>query len=1286
MSHNYPYRRPPSDTDLRSEAGPYRSTGRRHASPDRDFYRPPQESFSSSYPSSSSSRSLTSAQCSQDGALSILSSCGLEPSDLALLAELPEDVLTVESLPHVLAQIKGKRGTIRSFPSNCLSAAASSSSSSYHRPPVSSSTSDRDHLSSQLVQYPIDQVTHGPLLSEQDCWGNPRISHSVGAHPTPSSTRYVVDFNHRPGPPEYGKIVRATGPVSSQELPSFSSAGQGSRTYPAHFSEPRSADYRTSPPPDEYHPKPRGGHRESQTSSVRSSSREAAAASMPSEKKALDFHGTCPTAFPYSCSLCDITVLSEKVWIKHINGTQHAEGQLTLLQQFSNWDCRLESLSRANNHSENRKDEEKTSHSSQTANQNHKPQPNIKPEKKASEKSKVVCVRFPPQSVDEAYLRKLTEPFGKIVKILMFPSLAFVELGSIDQAKDLVKFHINYPPTVNGEKIEFRISNTFNFLQSSQVVSFTPVPKGEDGKSDLISIVKRFGPLLYTLFLPSMAFVEMKNGSDAQKLIDHYSSNTLRIKDDYIKVAFSGEHKTLMRVPSAKRYEEETFSTKRSRSLSREKDNSKRRKRSSSKDQEGRNKKSSRERRSRDESNKHRKTRSRSKDKIREKSSRGTRSRSKSRPTEKSSKESKNRRSRSREKSSREKRTNTRPSSRDKSSSRSSRLTSSRQKALEETTAETKSRTKGEQTPLAAEKPQTDEKAALSAGESDIEGMEVIGEDGENLEEEDVEIEENEVKENNSQAERPEEDKKMKDRNEAEKDRDCEMKVDNSETRRETKEATETQLEDDKEPDFPVDLENCITLDELQDQSDGGGEHDKDEAKAPSTRVIYFKDLPMSFYTDVEFVRLVKYFGKAVRYLLIRRRQEGFIEMSSSLEAQKAAKELSCKFITFKGSKVNVRISHRYYRLSNGWEVPLNSDKEKRSQSQTQSQSSSSRRKSERLSKSKTSDRDEICENTEGKESSKKTPEKESGSKTSTEKKPDKDSPQKKTQEKDLKNSSKKESNGRKSPESESKKSALRESSNLKTQEKDVRNTVEKEINVTKSPEKEASNKKAPRGKPVREAPNKKPSQEDSVTADKEPLGKNPEQMKIEKECDARKSPDKELEKTCRSPDKESLEDEPSSGKTEKNSVAKSTKGLEKQLLPGMSQDDITLNTTENDLVPEKTLKTDSDSESSQAEKEHLETGEKEGSAQEGNQKSSEGQGVCLKEEPSEPAVTNPDLLEQPIKQEAYNKQQLQDSEEAEQGPVPAWDAAGPEKPTKPVGEEIHTMNGVCSSCRWLFL
>lgn len=35
------------------------------------------------------------------------------------------------------------------------------------------------------------------------------------------------------------------------------------------------------------------------------------------------------------------------------------------------------------------------------------------------------------------------------------------------------------------------------------MVSFTPAPSGEDGRSDLLSIAKRFGEPLYTLFLPS---------------------------------------------------------------------------------------------------------------------------------------------------------------------------------------------------------------------------------------------------------------------------------------------------------------------------------------------------------------------------------------------------------------------------------------------------------------------------------------------------------------------------------------------------------------------------------------------------------------------------------------------------------------------------------------------------------------------------------------------------------------------------------------------------------------
>uniref|UniRef100_A0A3B3TSI8 Uncharacterized protein n=1 Tax=Poecilia latipinna TaxID=48699 RepID=A0A3B3TSI8_9TELE len=178
----------------------------------------------------------------------------------------------------------------------------------------------------------------------------------------------------------------------------------------------------------------------------------------------------------------------------------------------------------------------------------------------AADKGKVVCAKFPPQAVDEASLRKLIEPFGKVGKVLMFPSLvrlhlslshththththtppqprwgpnhlcapqAFVEMGSSDQAKDLVKFYSSSDPEARKVNVEFNISN---------VVSFTPAPSGEDGRSDLLSIAKRFGEPLYTLFLPSKAFVEMKLSAEAQKLVDYYSASALRINGATIQV------------------------------------------------------------------------------------------------------------------------------------------------------------------------------------------------------------------------------------------------------------------------------------------------------------------------------------------------------------------------------------------------------------------------------------------------------------------------------------------------------------------------------------------------------------------------------------------------------------------------------------------------------------------------------------------------------------------------------------------------------------------------------
>ncbi|XP_069029751.1 matrin-3-like isoform X2 [Embiotoca jacksoni] len=680
MSHNQP-----SDTDLRPDPGPYGAADRRR--PSADFYRPHQESFSSSYPSSSSSLSCggsaTPAACPQDGVFSILSSCGLQPGDLSLLAELPEDVLPVESLPRILQQIKGRRGPGKPpFPPS------SYHHSSARRPAGSSSSTDWDRLRGQPVQNPLN------------CWGSPRTGSS--ARPSSSSSGYV-DFPRRPGPSQYGKA----GPAPFQDRPSFNPAARGKRSRTSRFSDRGPANHRAIPPPNES----QWGRNEVGSSSSR------AAASTPSNKQALDFHGTPPTVFPYSCSLCEITVLSDKVWTQHINGTQHADGQLCLLQQCPDWDCRMETVSRDNNQSETRKAEGRPP-PPHPANQNQTSQ-----QKKKLEKGKVVCVKFPAQSVDETYLRKLSEPFGRIVKILMFPSLAFVELGSVDQAKDLVKFHVNYPPTVNGEQMDFSLSNTFNFLQSSRVVSFSPAPAGEDGQSDLMSIVKRFGPPLYTLFLPSMVFVEMKNVPDAQKLVDYYFSNKLRINEE-VKVSFSREYSTLMRVPSAKRYGEEPAPTETTRTAS--------------KDRAG------------------------SRSGSRDKSSREIRSGSRDKPSRTDSEE--------------------------------------------------------EPVPLRESKPeeQTEENAESSAEDSDIEGMEVIAEDGENLE-----VEEDEE----AAAERtPEQDEEEVKKEEVKKEEvkdgvtEEEKPLMEEEEDKESAETAETELQEiEEDTDFPINLENCIALDELGD-------------------------------------------------------------------------------------------------------------------------------------------------------------------------------------------------------------------------------------------------------------------------------------------------------------------------------------------------------------------------------------------------------------------------------------------------------------------------------------
>ncbi|XP_017162613.1 matrin 3-like 1.1 isoform X3 [Poecilia reticulata] len=757
----FPFRQP-SDSDLRPDPRRYGSGA------ERDFFRPTQES-------------LLPGPAPQDGVLSLLSSCGLEPEDLSVLAKLPEDILTVESLPQILKQIKGQKapppggpprqeepfhlGTTKPLPARPPSPPPPSSSYKAFSP----APRDWEQLRRQPVQYPLHLLSS---LPRPDRWPGQRASGSGRSPPPPSSksTRRAVDQDLRPRPPVYGKDGSSFG-------------GSAGRTRPSRFSG--SGNFRTAPPLDERRRDSRpsfSSHvpdraRHPAPTRALNRARDTASGAMPSKKQALDFHGTSPPAFPYSCSLCDIAVLSEKVWIQHVNTTGHADGQLNLLQRFPRWDCHLESAGRDENQSNQRKDGANPAPPPPRPNQNRADPQTPKKQQKASDKGKVVCAKFPPQAEDEASLRKLIEPFGKVGKILMFPSLAFVEMGSSDQAKDLVKFYSSSDPEARKVKVEFNISNAFSFLQSSQVVSFTPAPSGEDGRSDLLSIAKRFGEPLYTLFLPSKAFVEMKLSAEAQKLVDYYSASALRINGATIQVAFSSEYRTLLRVPSAQKYEDESAKTK--------EPNRTRRARTRS--------------RSRDRSGGGRRRRSGSGDRKRPETRTRTRSRSRERHETSFPGQNQNQ-------------MEGKPKEPQNSESRS---------------AAEPQRDEGgddddEVHPAAEE--EEDQLGDEDQSDSDIEGMEVIAEDGQNLDED----EEDEDDDEEQKPEPPGADGGELEKTGAEEEEEM--------MKEEEEEQQKPATEEEEEVEFPEDLESCITLDEVKtDDEDEAPPADEEDGKTGST-------------------------------------------------------------------------------------------------------------------------------------------------------------------------------------------------------------------------------------------------------------------------------------------------------------------------------------------------------------------------------------------------------------------------------------------------------------------
>ncbi|KAK3535835.1 hypothetical protein QTP70_021148 [Hemibagrus guttatus] len=279
MSQKYPYTN--REDDFPSRQDMYTDSYQRQS----NTYRPSIRSSSQEQNRStaSSNRTVDSPVNLPGKALSFLHSCGLDSSDIAHLAEIPEHLFTVETLSSLLLQIKERK----------LSSASSSRPSTSQPLDDTSAHSWEGSSHTTPVEYPINRPVHPvyPLPPEQvqtwqDRWGNPRQRSSSKSSSGPD---YSVSKDTN----------RYHNTIQSAEASSCSFVD----------SKPRPLLSLKLEPPV-----------------VR-----------PTRKEASDFNCKIPPAFPHVCRLCDISVRSTRDWFSHVRGNQHVRSQLGLLKKYPKW-------------------------------------------------------------------------------------------------------------------------------------------------------------------------------------------------------------------------------------------------------------------------------------------------------------------------------------------------------------------------------------------------------------------------------------------------------------------------------------------------------------------------------------------------------------------------------------------------------------------------------------------------------------------------------------------------------------------------------------------------------------------------------------------------------------------------------------------------------------------------------------------------------------------------------------------------------------------------------------
>ncbi|KAM7000017.1 LOW QUALITY PROTEIN: uncharacterized protein LKV04_004992 [Tautogolabrus adspersus] len=455
--------------------------------------------------------------------MKLFASLGLSPSDLDALAEIPEEDISVETLPHILRQLKSRKGQA----GERRGASSMSSEAAYQ--------GGRDSWDNT----PMGRMG-GPSLGQgsaraQSCadFGYTSLQDN-----TPSRA-YSLNYSSSSSSGGGGSRERLYSELSHHDSISYSSLGMGLSS-----SDPIFMSRRIGPPP---------------------------------HRKVQDFLGVMPPVFPHVCSLCDFDVRSIMEWNQHNDGLRHAENRRLLLNMYPEWDPGMSSgrgggLLDTPNLSTGLLGPAPMS-SAQTAGGMSSSWgggggPGLSGKNQPVQnklRSRVVVVKYDRKPLSTKTLFAFTEPFGVLREHLVLKNKAFFEMNSHEEALDMVNYYEQHPASLYGKPLTFYLSKRLLVIEKddraadrpsdrpvrdvkgygSQVVFFSNLPREEEKKMELLTIAARFGTVEKHLFLTDQAFVQLGTPEDAEMLVKYYSLNPLNIKGRPIRLNICTKYKTL---------------------------------------------------------------------------------------------------------------------------------------------------------------------------------------------------------------------------------------------------------------------------------------------------------------------------------------------------------------------------------------------------------------------------------------------------------------------------------------------------------------------------------------------------------------------------------------------------------------------------------------------------------------------------------------------------------------------------------------------------------------------